>query len=146
MCCDEIVCIENIIDIQATYSILNLSLSMLISDIIRGCRQGVINILDVRVFLRALQNVPFSDENFAQKLILELGECVENELYGKVKTWTVKEFQNKIQKIQKLIMWDYNIGGSLTVYNNKDREIWWDLKVEFIKLEGHGKLFSVNDY
>ncbi len=32
--CDEIVCIENIVDLHATYSVLDLKLSMLIEEIL----------------------------------------------------------------------------------------------------------------
>jgi hypothetical protein len=135
MCCDDIICIENIVDLQATYTILDLSLSDLITNIINDCKIGVINILDVRVFLRALQNLPFSDEDLARTICIEVGECIENELYGKGNSWNIKEFLNKIQQIQELIIWDYTIGGSLTVYNNCQQDIFWDLEVNVINIE-----------
>jgi len=141
MCCDQIVCIENIVDLQATYSVLPLSLSRLISDIIKGCKQDIINVLDMKVFLYALRYIPFTDEEQAREISLELAECVKKELYAKSKKWSVSKFLKKISSLQELIMWDYLIAGSLIMYNNE--EIVWDLNVSFIQIEGYGKLFSV---
>lgn len=45
MSCDEIICIENIVDIQATYCVINLSLSDLIEDIITELQKGFLPIL-----------------------------------------------------------------------------------------------------
>lgn len=139
--CKEIVCIENIVDLQATYSVLNLSLSNLIFDIIKESARGFISILNVRVFLYSLQFIPFTDEQKAQQLRVELVECLNNRLYAKSKKWTVQKFIRKIRKLQDLIMWDYIIDGSLVMYNND--EIRWDLDVSFMLIEGHAKLYNV---
>lgn len=141
MCCDQIVCIENVVDIQATYSILNLTLSRLIADIIKGNKQGLINVLDVNVFLYALRDVPFRDEKLAMELILELKACIAKELYANSKKWTIVKFMKKIKVLQELIMWDYMIEGSLTMYDSN--EIAWDVDVSFMKIKGHGIIFSV---
>ena len=141
MCCDQIVCIENVVDIQATYSILNLSLSRLIADIIKGCKQSFINVLDVNVLLYALRDVPFTDEKLAREISLELMECITEELYSKSKKWTIRRILRKINTLQELIMWDYMIEGSLTMYDSN--EIAWDVDVSFMKIKGHGIIFSV---
>jgi len=130
MCCDQIVCIENVVDIQATYSILNLSLSQLIAEISKSCKQGFINVLDVNVFLYALRDVPFSNEVLGMELIAELKECITKELYATSKKWTLSKFMKKIKALRELVMWDYLIDGSLITYNNN--EIAWDIEVSFI--------------
>lgn len=39
-----------------------------------------------------------------------------------------------IRELQILILWDYNINGSIIMYN--DNEIKWDMDVSFILNEG----------
>ena len=139
--CDEIVCIENIIDLQATYSVLDLKLSMLIEEIEKGCKRGMIDILHFKLLLSALRDVPFKDEEKAHQILTALKECIENELYGGSKKWSILEILGKVQRLQKYILLDYILDGSFIVFN--DEIVWWDLEVNIIKPEELFQLFSM---
>jgi len=69
-----------------------------------------------------------------------LEKCIENELYGSSKKWSVSTILKKIKKLQNYILWDYIINGSFTVFND---EIWWDLEVNIIKPKELFQLFSM---
>lgn len=139
--CDEIVCIENIVDLQATYSVLELKLSMLIEEIDRECKQGMIDILHFKILLYALRDVPFKDEGKAHRLLTALVEYFENELFGRSKEWSIFRILKKIQKLQKYILWDYMLNGSFTVYY--DETVWWELIVKIIKPEEFSQLLPM---
>jgi len=139
--CDEIVCIENIVDLQATYSVLDLKLSMLIEEIDKECKQGMIDILHFKILLYALRDIPFKDEEKARQLYTTLGECIENELFGRSKKWSILRILRKVQRLQKYILWDYIINGSFTVFN--DEIDWWELKVDIVRPEEIFHLFNM---
>ena len=139
--CDEIVCIENIVDLQATYSVLDLKLSMLIEEIEKECKQGIINILLFKILLSALRDVPFKDEEKANRLHIALTECIENDLFGRSKEWSIFRILKKTQKLQKYILWDYTLNGSFTVYN--DETVWWELKVDIVRPEEFSQLLPM---
>ena len=141
--CDEIVCIENIVDLQATYSVLDLKLSMLIEEIEKECKQGMIDILHFKILLSALRDVPFKDEENAHQILTALKECIENELYGSSKKWSILRILKKVQRLQKYILMDYLIDGSFTVSN--DEVVWWDLEVNIIKPEEFFQLIEALD-
>lgn len=67
--CQKIVCIENIVDFQAKYSLLNLSLSTLIKEILGELKKGFIPILEISVFLESLKSVPFTDESKGEAIL-----------------------------------------------------------------------------
>ena len=123
---DEIVCVENIDDFQATYSILKLNLSNLINIIVCACRQDYFNILDLKVFFHLLRDVSFTNEKKALKL------C--NKLLKYIKCKSFSYFKKKMGKLRNLIKGDYQINGSVIEYknNNKPR---WDTTVSFILKE-----------
>ncbi|MFW9989747.1 MAG: hypothetical protein ACFFC3_13925 [Candidatus Odinarchaeota archaeon] len=120
--CDEIIAIEEIIGLQTTYSILDLELSTLISNIIYTCKQHRFNILDLEVFFHSLRDIPFTDENLALKLYGELEKCTKEKAYS--------HFKKKIKKLRSLIKGKYIIEGSLTMYS--DNKIRWDTRVSFM--------------
>lgn len=80
--CDGIVSIEEVIDLQATYSILDLKLSNLIRAIIRACKQDYFNILDLKLFFRSLRDVPFTNEGNALELCNELMRYIKQKLFS----------------------------------------------------------------
>jgi len=139
--CDDIVCIENIVDLQATYSVLDLKLSMLIEEIDKECKQGMIDILHFKILLYALRDVSFKDEGKAHRLLTVLVECFEDELFGRSKEWSIFRILKKIQKLQEYILWDYSINGSFTAYH--DESVCWELIVKIIKPEEFSQLLSM---
>ena len=138
--CDEIICIENIVDFKATYYINNLNLSDLIEDIIEGCKRGFLDILGMEVFLYSLKFVPFTNEIRAESIHSEISECIKNQLYCKSSRWNVPKILKKIKQLQRLFLWDYVIDGSLIKFN--DNEIYWDLEVSFILNNEGVELYS----
>jgi len=80
--CDEIVCIEKVVDFQATYSILDLELSNLISAIVRACKQDYFNILNLKVFFHSLRDVPFKNEDKALELCNELMRYIKQKSFS----------------------------------------------------------------
>ncbi|MCK4380990.1 MAG: hypothetical protein KAW51_07590, partial [Candidatus Lokiarchaeota archaeon] len=99
MCREEIVCIEKIVDIQATYTVLDLKLSMLFEEINKECIKGIIDILHLKILMSALRDVPFKDEQKAQQLYMELVECLDNEYYGSSKEWSILTIEKKIKEL-----------------------------------------------
>lgn len=141
MCREEIVCIEKIVDIQATYTVLDLKLSMLFEEINKECIKGIIDILHFKILMSALRDVPFKDEQKAQQLYMELVECLDNEYYGSSKEWSIYTILKKIKELQKYILWDYIINGSFTLY--PDETGWWELKVDIVRSKEFYHLFSM---
>jgi len=141
MSCQEIVCTENIVDLQATYSVLNLSLSNLIEEILEELTSGYIPILEIRVFLQSLKSVPFTDEVRGELLLYKLINSMKNQSYLTQSMWRPAKIMKYILKLQMLILWDYDINGSLVMYN--DNEIIWDIDVSFILDKGEIKIYNV---
>ncbi|MFX0154491.1 MAG: hypothetical protein ACFE9Q_08190 [Candidatus Hodarchaeota archaeon] len=133
-------CIENIVDFQATYSILNLSLSTLIREILDKLKRGFIPILEIRIFLHALKSVPFADEPKGELLLHNLIDCVNNQWYLIKSVWTPAKIGEYVSKLQILILWDYKINRSLILYN--DNEIKWEMDVSFILNKGEIEFFN----
>jgi hypothetical protein len=111
MSCDAIVCIENIVDIQATYYVMNLPLSELIKDILEEIREGLLPILEIRIFLHSLRDVLFTNEMKGQRILEEVDNCIKNQLYVGQTEWTVGKLVKSIIELQRLILWDYRITG-----------------------------------
>ncbi|MFX1306230.1 MAG: hypothetical protein ACFFDG_05355, partial [Promethearchaeota archaeon] len=124
-------------------STLDLTLSKLLKGIIKDCKRGIIDILDISILLYSLKFVPFTNEDKGMKLQEELTECITNQLYSTSANWNAKQFIRKIQQLQDLILWDYSINGSLVLYNNRD--ITWDLDISFIQHKGIMKLYCWRD-
>ena len=141
MCREEIVCIEKVVNLQATYTVLDLKLSMLFEEINKECIKGIIDILHFKILMSALRDVPFKDEEKAQQLYMELVECLDNELYGSLKEWSILTIEKKIRELQKYILWDYIINGSFTMYY--DEIAWWELKVDIVRPEESLYLFNL---
>lgn len=130
MSCDEIVCIENIVDIQATYSVIDLKLSKLIVKILEEMRKGFTPILEILLLLHSLKFVPFTDEKKGGEILYKLIKCMSNQLYLTPSKWTIAYMMKKMLKLQKLILWEYIINGSLIMRD--DNEIRWDMEVSFM--------------
>lgn len=128
-------------DLQATYSILNLSLSDLIKEILEELKKGFIPILELRVLLQSLNFVPFTDEGKGQEVLGDLTECLRNQSYLNQSRWKISNMRKMIVNLQKLILWDYKIDGSLIMYC--DDEIIWDMDVTFVLNEGSVEFYSM---
>lgn len=107
---DEIVPIEEVIDLQTTYSILDLRLSNLIHVIVKACKRDYFNILDPKVFFHLLRDVPFTNEGKALDL------C--NELMRYIKQKSFSQSLKKVRRLQHLIEGDYKINGLMIIYND----------------------------
>ena len=129
MSLDELISIERVeferSRIQETYSVDNLLLSRLFEELIKEVKKDILPLLDMYILLQALQSVPFTDEAKGIKITENLSKWMNEELYGKeVKC---NEIVKKLRKLNELILYDYLIEGSLTVYH--DYHIDWDLEV-----------------
>jgi hypothetical protein len=102
-------------------------LSSLLEEIINNCGKEQINLIDIRVLLRILKDVPFNNELKALHLSNELIKYLNSKNYSK--------FKCKIKKLEKLILGDYIIDGSLIILNKK--EIFWDTEIKFIHKRNH---------
>ncbi|MBA7530670.1 hypothetical protein ES705_22879 [subsurface metagenome] len=127
MSLDELISIERVeferSRIQETYSVDNLLLSRLFEELIKEVKKDILPILDMYILLQALQSVPFTDGAKGIKITENLSKWMNEELYGKeVKC---NEIVKKLRKLNELILYDYVIEGSLTVYH--DYHIDWDL-------------------
>ena len=100
-------------------------MSRLFEELITEIKKDILPILDMYILLQALQSVPFTDEAKGIKITENLSKWMNEELYGKeVKC---NEIVKKLRKLNELILYDYLIEGSLTVYH--DYHIDWDLEV-----------------
>jgi len=132
MSLDELISIERVeferSRIQETYSVDNLLLSRLFEELIKEVKKDILPILDMYVLLHALQSVPFTNEVKGIEIIEILSIWMNEELYGKeVKC---SEIAKILGELKELILYDYLIEGSLTVYH--DYYIEWDIEVSLL--------------
>jgi len=134
MSLDELISIERVefeferSRIQETYSVDNLLLSRLFEELITELKKDILPILDMHILLQALQSVPFTDEIKGIEITENLSNWMSEELYGKeVKC---SEIVKILGELNELILYDYAIEGSLTVYH--DYHIDWDLEVSLL--------------
>lgn len=124
---EELVCLENVVNTHSTYFIIDLKLSKLFQEILKDGKRGVIPILETRVLLRTLLDIPFLEDNEGTLILKDLTNCMENHWYSLRNTWNCKTIVKGIAKLRKLISYDYLIYGSLVIHN--DDHIKWDLSV-----------------
>jgi len=132
MSLDELISIERVeferSRIQETYSVDNLLLSRLFEELIKEVKKDILPILDMYVLLHALQSVPFTNEVKGIEIIEIHSIWMNEELYGKeVKC---SEIAKILGELKELILYDYLIEGSLTVYH--DYYIEWDIEVSLL--------------
>jgi len=132
MSLDELISIERVefesSRIQETYSVDSLLLSKLFEELITEVKKDILPILDMYILLHVLQSVPFIDEAKGIEITENLSKWMNEELYGKeVKC---SEIVKILRELNKLILYDYVIEGSLTVYH--DYHIDWDLEVSIL--------------
>ena len=70
-------------------------------------------------------------------------DCIKNQLYLSQSMWTSVKIKKYIMKLQMLILWDYDINGSLVMYN--DNDIRWDMDVSFILNKGEIEIFNITN-
>ncbi len=106
--------------IRETYVIANLTLSKLFTEILRNLEGSIIPLLDLRILLRVLKDVPYTNEMEGVHIHESLTICLEHELYAKSSEWSCKVIASKVEKLRDLILFDYlidrktfNIAGSV---------------------------------
>lgn len=114
--------------IQETYSVNSLLLSRLFGELITEVKKEILPILGMHILLQALQSVPFTDEVKGIEIAETLSRWMNEELCGKeVKC---NEIAKILGELNELILYDYIIEGSLTVY--RDYHIDWELEVSLL--------------
>ncbi|KKM00829.1 hypothetical protein LCGC14_1800510 [marine sediment metagenome] len=116
--------------IRETYVIANLTLSKLFTEVLRNIEKSIISLLDLRILLRALKDVPYTTEMEGVQIHESLTMCLEHELYAKLGECNCKVIASKVKKLRSLILFDYLIEGSVIVFRSNQPE--WDLSVSLI--------------
>ena len=86
MSLEELICIESVqsstanIELQATYSIINLRIFTLFEEVCKELEKGILPLLEAHILLYSLQNVPFSDAIKGINLLDALTVCMEKQL------------------------------------------------------------------
>ena len=136
MSLEELICIETVqssaanIELQATYSIINLRMSTLFEEVFKELEKDILPILETRILLHTLRNEPFSNELKGINLLDTLAVCMERQLYATHSKWNCKVMLKDLKKLQKLVLYEYEINGSLIIYD--DGEIFWDVIISMI--------------
>lgn len=97
---------------------------------LKELEKGILPILETRILLHCLRNVPFLNEIKGINLLDALNVCMEEQLYTSHTKWSCKVILKDILRLQKLVPYDYDINGSLIIYDNW--EIFWDLDVSIV--------------
>lgn len=126
----ELICLENIVNTQSTYLIIGLKLSKLFKEILKIKKKEVIPALETRLLLQILTNIHFSNEKKGTQILKDLTNCFENHWYSLQDTWNNKTIISEVKTLNKLTLCDYEINGSLIIYN--DEYIHWDLKISML--------------
>lgn len=116
--------------IRETYAITTLMLSKLFKEILQEVKRDILPLLDIKILLHALRDVPFTNEVDGMEILENLNICLEYELYGKSDEWTCKVIVSRIQRLKDLVLYDYLIEGSFIVYRLGKNE--WDLCVSLL--------------
>jgi hypothetical protein len=122
-----LICLENTPDNHSTYLIINLNLSKLFSEILKRGRKGVISILETRLLLRSLIYIPFLNDFESIQILKDLTNCFENHWYSRKDTWNCKSIITELKKLQKYVVLDYTLSGSIIIYD--DDYIQWNLNM-----------------
>ncbi len=116
--------------IRETYAVTDLKLSKLFEEILYELNRDLFPVFDMRVLLYSLKSVPFTSEGEAINIIDSLESCLEFELYGKVNDWNCRAIIFRIEKLYAMILYDYVIEGSVTLFFSNQPE--WDIRVSLI--------------
>ncbi len=116
--------------IRETYVIANLTLSKLFTEVLRNIEKSILSLLDLRILLRTLKDVPYTNEMEGVQIHESLTMCLKHELYAKLGGWNCKVIASKVKKLRNLILFDYLIEGSVIVFRSNQPE--WDLSVSLI--------------
>lgn len=135
MSLEELVSIERIENynksrIKETYSVYELTLSSLFTEVVDKVEKSILPILDIHILLYSLKFIPFTNEVKGLEVFEALKECMNYELHRNSPQWCCKRINHELEKLCDLIAYDYLIEGSLIVYY--DYEIEWDLSVSLI--------------
>jgi len=145
MSLDELISIERVelgfegSRIQETYLVDKLLLSRLLEELITEVKKEILPILDIHILLKALQSIPFTDEVKGIEIAETLSKWMNEELYGK--EVECNEIAKILGELNELILYDYVIEGSLTVYH--DYHIDWGLEVSILYLP---KFINLSEY
>ena len=116
--------------IRETYVVTDLKLSRLFEEILYELNRDVLPILDMKILLYSLKSVPFTREGEAINIIDSLKSCLEFKLYRKLKDWNCKAIVAQLETLYAMILYDYVIEGSVTLFFFNEPE--WDLRVSMI--------------
>jgi len=116
--------------IQETYAVSFLLLSKLFKEISIEVKKDILPLLDIKLLLQVLRDVPFVNEAEGVVFLENLNNCLENELYGISGEWACKVIKSQVEKLKDLVLYDYVIEGSFTVYLLG--KIKWDLYVSLL--------------
>lgn len=119
-------CLKSIFENQSTYFILDLRLSKLFNEILRESEKGTIPILETRLLLRVLIDIPFLEKEKGMPILKDLTNCIENHWYSKQDEWNCKTILKQLKTLQNLIVDDYLIYGSFIIYS--DNYVEWYFK------------------
>ncbi|MFX1391070.1 MAG: hypothetical protein ACFE9Z_13480 [Promethearchaeota archaeon] len=127
----ELICLQNIVEIESTFFIIDLKLSKLFKEILTKRIHGLIPTLEVRILFQVLIKISFTNEDLGRQILKDLTNCLVNHWYSENNLVNAKSIIAGIKKFQKLVLFNYKINGSFIKYD--DDYILWDLKVNLIK-------------
>ncbi len=121
----ETISVDSEVNVKSTYTIINMKLTKLFDEVLTEVEKGILPLLEMHILLYSLRNVAFVDEIESNIILLELKECINQQLYGRDRQWSCNAILNKLECLSVLIAHDIIINGSLIC--QLDREIEWDL-------------------
>ena len=122
---ENIICVNSKVNLKATYTIINMKLTKLFEEVITEVEKGILPILEMKIPFYTLKNVVFSDEIEGNRILSELCECINQQLYACDSQWSCDIILGKIKVLHNLITHDIVINGSLIWYMNGKIE--WEL-------------------
>ncbi|MFW9972353.1 MAG: hypothetical protein ACFFDF_19360, partial [Candidatus Odinarchaeota archaeon] len=134
-------CLKSIFKEQTTYFIINLKLSKLFNDILREAEKGKIPLLETRLLLHTLIDTPFLKKDKGTQILKDVTNCIENHWYSIEDTWNYKVILKQLKTLQKLIVSEFLIYGSFTIYNDDYIE-WNTTSSLFVNREKINKIIS----
>lgn len=122
---EKIICVTLKTKLKATYTIINMKLTTLFDEVVTEVEKGILAILEIRILLHTIKNVAFSNEIEGNKILFELNECMNHQLYTYDSQWSCSAILDKLKALYKLIVHNIIINGSLIWHMNEKIE--WDL-------------------
>ncbi len=122
---EEIICVNSRVNVKSTYTIINMKLTKLFDEVIIKVEKGILPNIELHILAYCLRSVAFTDEIGGNAILLELSECITQQLYICDSQWSYNAILKKVKLLSNLIAHDIIINGSLIWHLNKKTE--WDL-------------------